>query len=144
LIVKYRRKDQKKVFLWRNLNNVTTIMLHSSYSKPEVVLLFLLVWSSNIRGYYSKTEKRFVIGDGSSKLVRVEPVEVQSLRDLTDGVYAMGISGDRKSVCGIGSGGTFVVAVWVALFYSILIEWMEQDSILLQSVDILSFIGLLS
>ena len=81
-------------------------MLRSARSTAGAVMLFLLVLSSNIDGYYSKKEERSVIGDKSSKLVRVQPVEVQSLADLTDGVFSLRISGDRSAVCGSGSGGT--------------------------------------
>lgn len=49
-------------------------------------------------------EKRSVLGDES--LVKVEPVEVQSLSDLADGVYAIRLSEGRSAACGLGSGGT--------------------------------------
>ena len=52
-----------------------------------------------------------MIGVESWKLVKVEPVEVQSLADLTDGVFALRISGGRSSVCGLGSGGMLCCAV---------------------------------
>ena len=74
-------------------------------------MLILFVLSGNIHGIYSIKDKRSVLGDGSSKLVRAKPVEARSLADLTNGVYALGISGDR-SVCGSGSGGT-VYCVYV-------------------------------
>ena len=75
-------------------------------SAPRAFLLFLVVLSGNIHGYYSIKDKRSVLGDGLSKLVKVEPVEARSLADLTNGVYALGISGGRSAVCGSGSGGT--------------------------------------
>ena len=86
-------------------------MLRSSSLTPGALLLFLVVLSSNIHEYYCKKGKRSMIGVESWKLVKVEPVEVQSLADLTDGVFALRISGGRSSVCGLGSGGMLCCAV---------------------------------
>ncbi len=72
--------------------------------------LFLLVLSSNINGFYCKKNKRSDLGatDGSWKLVKIEPKEIGTLSDLTNGIYSIKVSGGRSQSCGLGSGGMFV------------------------------------
>jgi hypothetical protein len=88
------------------------VLLPATHKLPRGFWLLLLVLSSTINGLYCKQNNKRSnldgVADGSWKLVKVEPKEIGTLSDLTQGVYSLQVSGGRSQSCGLGSGGMFV------------------------------------